>query len=71
MECTLPSARGQDSGRAQRWLTPVAGTDALEATKQGSAAVGLRSKTHVVLLALKVCKKNNSLKLNHLTASER
>ena len=27
---------------------------ALEAVKQGSAAVGLRSKTHVVLLALKV-----------------
>lgn len=28
---------------------------ALEAVKQGSAAVGLRSKTHSVLLALKVC----------------
>lgn len=27
---------------------------ALEAVKQGSAAVGLRSKTHAVLLALKV-----------------
>lgn len=27
---------------------------ALEAVKQGSAAVGLRSKTHSVLLALKV-----------------
>lgn len=27
---------------------------ALEAVKQGSASVGLRSKTHVVLLALKV-----------------
>ncbi|KAG1715975.1 hypothetical protein ID866_1199 [Astraeus odoratus] len=28
---------------------------ALEAVKQGSAAVGLRSKTHAILLALKVC----------------
>ena len=28
---------------------------ALEAVKQGSAAIGLRSKTHCVLLALKVC----------------
>jgi 20S proteasome subunit alpha 6 len=27
---------------------------ALEAVKQGSAAVGLRSKTHAILLALKV-----------------
>jgi 20S proteasome alpha/beta subunit len=27
---------------------------ALEAVKQGSAAVGLRSKTHTILLALKV-----------------
>ena len=27
---------------------------ALEAVKQGSAAVGLRSKTHSILLALKV-----------------
>lgn len=27
---------------------------ALEAVKQGSASVGLRSKTHVILLALKV-----------------
>lgn len=29
---------------------------ALEAVKQGSAAVGLRSKTHAILLALKVRK---------------
>jgi 20S proteasome subunit alpha 6 len=29
---------------------------ALEAVKQGSAAVGLRSKTHAILLALKVSK---------------
>lgn len=28
---------------------------ALEAVKQGSAAVGLRSKTYAILLALKVC----------------
>ena len=27
----------------------------LEAVKQGSAVVGLRSKTHAILLALKVC----------------
>lgn len=28
---------------------------ALEAVKQGSAAIGLRSNTHAVLLTLKVC----------------
>jgi 20S proteasome alpha/beta subunit len=28
---------------------------AQEAVKQGSAAVGLRSKTHAILLTLKVC----------------
>lgn len=36
-------------------LTPGVQVEyALEAVKQGSASVGLRSKTHVVLLALKV-----------------
>ena len=28
---------------------------ALEAVKQGSAVVGIKSKTHAILLALKVC----------------
>lgn len=31
---------------------------ALEAVKQGSAVVGLRSKTHAILLALKVYRTN-------------
>lgn len=33
---------------------------ALEAVKQGSAAIGLRSKTHAVLLTLKVCLEDTS-----------